>query len=326
MPLAGDSKDKELIVDLLIHPEASIRYTACTRLLGASPDSAESLSLRQEIRAGPRVQTLLSERLPDGTIPYHPYQKWCGAHWIMALLADLDYPAGDDDLVPLREQVLGWLLGAQHAKSIQTIAGRVRRCASQEGNALFALLALGLSDHRCDELARRLATWQWPDGGWNCDRRPEARHSSFMESLIPLRGLNLHARITGSRASAETAERAAEFFLSHSLYQRSRDGEAIAPEFVELHYPCYWHYDILFGLRVMQEMGLDSDPRCQAAKSVLTSQRLPGGGFSADAKYYRVTEQYGSGTSLVDWGPVGRRKRNDFVTVEALAVLSQPFA
>ena len=40
-------------------------------------------------------------------------------------------------------------------------------------------------NERCDELALRLAEWQWPDGGWNCDKRPEVVISSFMETLIP---------------------------------------------------------------------------------------------------------------------------------------------
>jgi len=42
---------------------------------------------------------------------------------------------------------------------------------------------------------------------------PEAVHSSFMESLIPLRGLALHARLTGNQQSREAAERAAEVFV-----------------------------------------------------------------------------------------------------------------
>ena len=77
----------------------------------------------------------------------------------------------------------------------QTINGRVRRCASQEGNCYYYSLALGLADDRTEELAARLIKWQWEDGGWNCDKRPEASISSFNETLIPLRGLVLYANI-----------------------------------------------------------------------------------------------------------------------------------
>ena len=74
------------------------------------------------------------------------------------------------------------------------INGRVRRCASQEGNCIFYSLALGLADERTEELVARLIKWQWEDGGWNCDKRPEAAISSFNETLIPLRGLAWYAK------------------------------------------------------------------------------------------------------------------------------------
>ncbi len=193
---------------LLNSAEPAIRYKVLVHVLGRDPRSAEINNLRQEIKASPRVQTLLSERDEEGKIPHHPYAKWVGAHWVLAALADLGYPAGDETLIPLREQVCAWLLGPGHQKGIKAIDSRVRRCASQEGNALYALLALGLADERADEVAGRLIQWQWPDGGWNCDKRPEASHSSFHESLIPLRGLALYAA-----SLPETVEVLAEAFL-----------------------------------------------------------------------------------------------------------------
>jgi hypothetical protein len=197
----------------------------------------------------------------------------------------------------------------------------VRRCASQEGNALFYLLALGLADERTDELAARLVQWQWPDGGWNCDKNPEACNSSFMESLIPLRGLALHARVTGNQRSRVAAEQAANIFLKRHLFRRQTDRSVIHEDFVRLHYPCYWHYDILFGLKVMAEAGFIHDERCQEALDLLAAKRLPDGGFPAEKAYYRVTEKQGSGRSLVSWDGASKRHMNQFVTVDALYVL-----
>ncbi len=73
------------------------------------------------------------------------------------------------------------------------IEGRYRRCASQQGNALYAAAKLGLLDRDADRLVERLLHWQWPDGGWNCDKNPTADTSSFMETLLPMRGLALYA-------------------------------------------------------------------------------------------------------------------------------------
>jgi hypothetical protein len=240
---------------------------------------------------------------------------------VLASLADIGYPSGDKSLIPLREQVLDWLLSEQHAKHIRVIDGRTRRCASQESNALYALLTLGLADSRTDELAERLMRWQWSDGGWNCDKRPDACHSSFMETLIPVRALALYAKTTGHKRAKQAVERAAKIFLTRRLFKRRLNGVVIDEDFTKLHYPCYWHYDILFGLKVMAEAGFIDDKRCGDALDLLESKRLPDGGFPAEGKYYRVTEKKTSNRSLVDWGGIGRRRTNEFVTIDAYCVL-----
>jgi len=313
----------DIMDKLLNSDEPSVRFKVSVNVLGKASESVEIVKLQKEIASSPRVRLLLSERGEDGKIPFGPYSKWYGAHWVLASLADIAYPPGDESLLPLREQVYEWLFSSRHEKRITSIEGRVRRCASQEGNALYYLLALGLADARTEALAERLVKWQWPDGGWNCDKRPEAINSSFMESLIPLRALALHAKVIGNRASKMAAERAAEIFLKRRLYKRQRDGRVMNDDFVTLHYPCYWHYDILFGLKVMAEAGFIGDERCHDALDLLESRRLPDGGFPAEKKYYQVTEKKKTGRSLVDWGGTSKRRMNEFVTADALYVLKE---
>lgn len=320
------TKVNNVIDRLMDTEEPAIRHKVLVLVFGQAPDTAEVRRLQAEIMSSPLVRRLLSERDEQGRIPHHPYAKWDGAHWVLAQLADIGYPAGDEALIPLAEQVTGWLLGYSHQKSIRTIDGRVRRCASQEGNALYSLMALGLADdgalhEQVDELARRLVSWQWPDGGWNCDRRPEAANSSYHESLIPLRGLALHAKLSGNQTSRWAAEQAAEIFLKRRLYKRQADGRVIADDFVRLHYPPYWHYDVLIGLKVLTEAGFIGDPRCQDALDLLESKRLPDGGWPAEKSYYRVTDKRVSGRSLVDWGGASQRQINPWVTADALYVL-----
>ena len=128
-----------------------VRYKMRVGVLGEDVQSAAVRRLQEEIRTSPRVQAMLSECDGRGQIPGHPYTKWDGAHWVLAALADIGYPPTDEDLIPLREQVLEWLLEDEHRCKIRAIDGRVRRCASQEGNALYALLQLGLADERVDQ-------------------------------------------------------------------------------------------------------------------------------------------------------------------------------
>ncbi|RIK45939.1 MAG: hypothetical protein DCC57_16005 [Chloroflexi bacterium] len=311
-----------VLTRLLASDEPTIRYRTRVALCGEDPAAPELRALQQAIAASPRVQTLLSERGPDGRIPHHPYQKWSGAHWVLADLAELAYPPGDPALASLLDDEMGWLLSPAHLKKVRILDGRARRCASQEGNAVLSAIRLGLYDARVDELVARLLKWQWPDGGWNCDKRPAAHHSSFMESLIPLRALVYYARLTGMAAAHQAAERAAGIFLKRQLFRRLRDGAVMNPDFTRLHYPCYWHYDILAGLKVMAEAGAIADPRCQAALDLLESKRLADGSFPAEASYYRVTTQRVSGRSLVSWGGTRKTQGNEFVTVDALTVLA----
>jgi hypothetical protein len=324
-----------------LHSEPALAWKLAVGVLGAVPDSAEGRRAAAAVRDAPLVRRLLSEcdahgdvvaapdghgKVPgagrtDGKVIYDPYAKWRGGHWILSLLADLGYPPGDEALRPLMEKTFARWLGQGHAKSIRLIAGRTRRCASQEGNAAWSSLRLGFADGRTQELVARLMKWEWPDGGWNCDKHPGADTSSFMETLIPLRALALYAQATGDPQARLSAGRAAEVFLTRQLYMRRRDGQVMDAHFVRLHYPCYWHYDILFGLKVMAEAGLLADPRCAAALDLLESRRLPDGGFPADESYARTSRPGLSGYSRVDWGGVSRRRMNPFVTADALYVL-----
>jgi len=319
-----------VIERLLDSDDPSVRLRARLEILREPGDSSRVKDLREQVRRSARVNLLLSERR-NGVLQCHPYAKWYGAHWVLATLADLGYPRRDRSLIPLSEQVYDWLFSRGHmeystrhevfAGPYIKIRGLARAHASMEGNAVYYLHALGLDDERTGELADRLLDWQWPDGGWNCDKRTQAHTSSFTESLLPLRGLALHAAVRGG-AYRESAKRGAEYFLERKLFRRKRDGQIISERFTKLHYPCYWHYDILFGLKVMKEAGFIKDERCVDALSLLNSKRLEDGGFPAEEAYYQTFRSAKSRRSLVGWGGVNQKRMNEFVTCDALGVLA----
>ncbi len=305
------------VVDkLLASDEPSVRYKVRVGVLGESPESRPIKRLRKEIQRSPRVQTLLSERKADGTLPFGVYSKWRGAHWVLSMLADIGYPTGDKTLEPMVDQMRSWALDL----TVRVIEGRPRRCVSQEGNALLSLIRLGFADGRCAVLANKLLACQWKDGGWNCDKRPEACHASFHESLIPMRALNAYAQLSGSRKAKTAAKKAAEMFLDRKLFRRKTTGTIIRTQFARTHYPYFWQYTYLHALKAMAEAGRICDPRCADALDLLESKQLPDGGFPTERKYYTVP----SGTPVA-WGPTcttGKGRSNEFVTAEALAVLA----
>ncbi len=324
-----------------LNSEPALAWKMAVNVLGNRDDSPEAQRARSTVRNSPLVRTLLTDvdkgrwgvgesgnfkhfpgdRIPGGKIRCFPYSKWCGSHWILSILADLGYPPGDESLRPMMDETFDCWLGETHKKHTLLIAGRTRRCASQEGNAVWSSLRLGLADGRTDELVSRLLGWQWPDGGWNCDKRPEVEVSSFMESLIPLRALALYAKVSGDGRAGQAAERATEVFLKRRLYRRQADGSVMDPHFILLSYPSYWHYNILFGLKVMAEAGFIGDPRCKDALDLLASKRLPDGGFPAEETYTRATRPTLSGYSLVSYGRTSKQRMNPFVTADALFVL-----
>ena len=328
-----------LVDDLLRSAEPSVRWKTRVGVLGESRDEPRVARLEQEIRDSPRVRALRSHEKAR-SVPNTArsvYYKWQGTHWVLAALADLGYPRGDPDLVRFRDRVLSLWLRASFYRTyevrseksrhprpgVPVIRGRARRCASQQGNALHYLTTLEIGDHRLSDLARLLEGWQWPDGGWNCDKRPAADTSSFMETLTPMRGLAIFGDRFRDASAREASRRAAEVFLTRSMFRRRRDGSVIDPRFQQLHYPTYWRYDILAGLKGLAEAHLLNDPRASEALDWLESRALPDGGWPADARFFRYSTQFRPGSEFVHWGRGGPRDRNEWVTVDALRVLRE---
>jgi hypothetical protein len=323
------------IVDVLLaSDEPSVRWKVRVHALGEDPDSRAIRRLQGQVRRAPRTRALIDGRAAN---PCGSYTKWQGGHWVLAALADLGYPAGDPDLLPLSDQLLRTWLAPRYLRdvvpnrtakvttssAVPVVADRHRRCASQQGNALLSTVALGLDDGRAAQLVERLLHWQWPDGGWNCDKSTDATFSSVYETLLPMRGLTAYAREHQDPTAQAGARRAAEVLLDRRLLFRRSTGRLIRPDWSRLHFPVYWHYDVLAGLKGLAEAGLIGDPRCDDALDLLESKRLPDGGWPAEARYYK-----GSGPEPrqsfdhVDWGGVDKHRTNEWVTADALAVLA----
>lgn len=308
-----------MVGQLLNSHDPSVRYFTLVDVLGEAEESAAVRRARAEIVNGPRVRALLSGQRPDGGFGVHPYKKWNGAHWRLVSLVELGIPTMHHRARAAAEDVLRWLHGDTHRGGIVRINGRWRRHASQEGNALAACSRLGMvGDARVRRLAADLLTWQWPDGGWNCDRRRQAQHSSFHESLIPLRGVTEYRRASGDRSVDAAIERAAEFLLRHRLFRSDRTGAPVDGAFLRLRYPPYWHYGILQALRVMRLLHRLDDPRTQDALDVLERKRRPDGTWAADGCWWRLPGPRRIHVEVVNWG---RRGPNEMITLQALSVL-----
>ena len=280
------------MIERLLHsPDPAIR-----RLAG--DESADPLE-------SPRVRTLLD--FPDA----HPYKKWWGTHWRLTALADLGVPAGAPGLASGVEMELAWLNSPN--RKVPTINGLFRRCASQEGNCVYACSKLGFSrDPRVGRLVALLLKWQWPDGGWNCDMKASGRRSSFHETVTPALGLAAYHHATGDSDALAGAIRSAKLLLEHRLFRRLSTGNTIHPAWIVPHYPAYWHYDILQGLNLLAVLGLLGDPRAEDALNALEKCRR------ADQRFSGASWESAKQRDAVDWG---RGPENDMLNLRAEAIL-----
>jgi len=245
------------------------------------------------------IAGLLKGQCADGGFGVDPYIKWSGAHWRLVSLVELGVPRTNRAARAAANTVLEWI--ADPTWKLGVINGRERRHASMEGNALAVTCRLGMAkDPRVRALAEVLLHAQWPDGGWNCDPNPEAHRSSFHESLAPIWGLVEYHRATGDRRALEAAQWAVDLLLEHRLFRSLRTGGPIHPEWIEIHWPHYWHYDFFHGLRAVAMVGKLSDPRAKEALDLMRSRRQPDGTWRATGRRY-WRKQGRAGVEVVDW-------------------------
>ena len=296
-----------------------MRYHCLSDLLGESEGSREVRAARRRIPQGRRLRSLLSGARADGGFGVHWYKKWAGATWRLVSAVELGVPPRN----PIARRAANYVLSHLPLRRSEPrqVRGRYRLHASVLGNPLGACSRLGMGDDpRVRQIAHSLVRWQWPDGGWNCDSSEDATHSSFYESLATLWGLSEYLRATRDETVRPAIDRAAELFLRHRLYRSCHGDDVIDPRWIRLHYPVYWHYDILQCLRVLERAGKLRDPRTREALDLIESKRAQDGTWRPEGRFWHLGDHRAANTEVVDWGQNGP---NEMITLNALRVLAR---
>jgi hypothetical protein len=167
------------------------------------------------------------------------------------------------------------------------------------GHMARTFLALGYDD---DPRVMKAVDWlpeqQLDDGGWNCDYPMyEPTHSSFMSTIHALWAYSEVPRSRWSRKTKRAAEAGAEFLLSHRLFKSHRDWRPVELRgldrvftgtlVTQFHFPMYYYFDALHGLRVLTELGYEDDERISDAVHLLLSKRTPDGRWLLDGDWVR---------------------------------------
>ncbi len=230
------------------------------------------------------LKKILSAQVADGYWPpretcYRP--KWTAGVWPLMLLDEMEVPA-DPRIKAECERFLDPHQIDTGSYSARSGLQRGKRWneACLTGNMIRTLVKFGYAkDHR----VRRALDWmpdhQQEDGGWNWNY-PErkVKHSSLMSTVEPLWAYLDFPRRKWTRRMKGSIERGAEFLLIHHVYKSdNHHWRPTYPFFTMLHFPMYYFYDILHGLRVLTKLGYSDDERIRDAVHLLLSKTSPDG-------------------------------------------------
>ena len=307
----------------LLEPrDPPIRYHTLVDVLGYSPESKEATTTRQRIysyrpyRKIMRAQT--KERYwPPADTCYRP--KYTATVWPLILLGEMAAP-GDPPIKKACERFLdlhqmenGAFSWPSKLRPEKIMRNKMEEEPCLTGNMIRTLWVFGYEE---DPRLRKAIDWmpehQQEDGGWNCDfPGRKVQHSSFMSTIEPLWAYSEIPRAKWTRRMKRSIERAAEFFLMHHLYKSDHHDwtptELWHEQPTKFHFPMYYYYDALHGLRVLVKLGYGDDERVRDAVHLVLSKKTPEGKWLLEGDWLR------------EWkGKTKVKRRRAIVNVEQL--------
>jgi hypothetical protein len=295
-----------------------IRYKTQVYVHGRDPNSKPMRSLRDDIAdsdiaKGLRADLEMSdpgERAGLNTI-----------YLAIRYLADIDYPPGDASLEPYRDQVYEWLrrLEQQYDGPL-FIRDKYRVHGSFHGNAIYASVVLGLVNDETEALCENLLRYQWPGGGWNCNKKPNTKGPTIVHTAFGMRGLVSYQSVKRSEAIAGAIYDSAQMLLARQVYLKRSNGEPLRPVYTKLSYPYPRLYDFMAGLHILTRAGYIADPRCERALDLLESKFVDGEGWPTERKLFHHNPSK-EGFTNARWEDARIGAASEHLTVDALEIL-----
>jgi Prenyltransferase and squalene oxidase repeat len=296
--------------------DPSVRLRFLTEVEGKDSSNAAVKQAKEAIGRSGWASWLLGFQHPDGhwvtpgiSTRELMRPRLISTFWTANILADLCADRSDPRISKTAELILGLQEQVLADPGYDHCIG---------ANATRTLIQFGYLDH---PVVQRSIEWliktQKPDGGWHC--RP-----SRTGTLDCWEGLAAFAAIPADSRDAATLkalERNAEFYLKRALM---KEGPGRYAPWYRIHFPNYFHYDLLVGLRLLARLGYGADPRLRPALRWLGSKRRPDGTWALDAVH--PDEEFANFTWPQVMIPVmfeALHERSQWATVGALGVLAQ---
>jgi hypothetical protein len=267
--------------DWLLDSDPALRWQVLHDLYGGPPEAVAAE--RARVAAEGWGARLLALRDADGQwaggacFPgdfrgdFSGGQPWTSTFPTLTLLRDLGIdPAAE----AVRETIALVAANCRWEHDQQAFfAGEVEPCINGRTVAVGAYFGVDV-----DGIVARLLGEQLDDGGWNCETENGSVRSSFATTLCVLDGLLEHERATGgSPAQAAARRRGEEYLLDRHVFRRLSTGEVADPDWLQLSFPTWWHYDVLRALDYFRLAREAPDPRLAEAIELVRSKRQDDG-------------------------------------------------
>jgi hypothetical protein len=283
---AGTDTSGDPVLDWLLSGDVAAQFRTTRDLL-----HRDASDLQARIPTEGHGAALLAARGANGHWGRGFYQpKWTSSHYTLLELAGL----GLDPTTAAARETVGLVLehkGRDGGLNPSGRSGWSDVCVN--GMALTYCCYFGADGEQLRSVVDFVLRQQVGDGGFNCQsNRSGATHSSVHTSVSVIEGITEYLRGGYEYRAADLArarEGAVEFLLRHRMYRSETTGEPIRAEFVKLHHPARWYYDILRGLDALADAGVPYDARMDDALGVLRARRRPDGRWTVNRGYPGLT-------------------------------------
>ncbi|MBV9495082.1 MAG: hypothetical protein JOZ54_12610 [Acidobacteria bacterium] len=231
---------------------------------------------------------------------------WASTQNALTLLGDMGIDPEDERVRQAIARVRDHYTWGPHFGNSPFFEGETEPCINGRG-----VLAAGAYFGEVSErVLQRLLSEQLPDGGWNCEAPPSVV-SSFHTTINVLEGLLEYELAKGATpAVSEARRRGEEYLLERRLFRSRTTGDVVDPQFTELAFPNWWHYDVLRALDYFRRANV-RDARLAEAIELVRGK--------ADAEGRWARERIYGDAHFEMEGGVGQPSR--WITLRALRVL-----
>ena len=230
----------------------------------------------------------LDEQDPGGTWGGGLYQpKWTSTNYTLLLLRRMGLDPGNAQAMEGCRRLLDDAIWFEGGVSYWRDQRYAERCIN--GMVLSVCSYFDIDDPRIASIAELMASVSLADGGWNCEDRRGATHSSFHTTIAALEGLLAWRGRSGDTSVDAAIARGHEFLLTHRMFRSHRTGEVINQAWTRPWFPPRWHYDILRGLDHLQDAAADRDERASDAIELLVGLRRADGRWGKGSQYSGAT-------------------------------------